>query len=169
MNAVSNSSPLIFSAKIKELMPLLEKKFDNILVPEQVFEEVFVKALNSPNPLIQENAVSIQKFFNSGFLVKKEIKSEIISELDFLGLGEASAIALAVKTKTNFILIDEKKGTNFAKLHGLTPIPITAVIIEAKLKNWIKKEKAEKLLEELLANNYRIDIKSFNSVKKLLD
>lgn len=171
MKAVSNSSPLIFATKVSGLLNLLEKKFEKVIVPEEVFEEIVATVLKSEKPEIQENAAKIKQFFDKNFFQKKKIKNrKLVKELTKnLGLGEAAAIVLALEIGTKNVLMDERKATVIAKIHGLIPTPITALVIEAKHKKWLDKKRAKEMLDSLLINNYRVDVKTYQEITKLLD
>ena len=171
MKAVSNSSPLIFATKIEGLMDLLLRLFSEIIVPDEVFMEIVKKGVNSKNPTIQKNALKLKKLADDKVLIIKKVKNKSkLNELKkHLGIGEAAAIALAVEEKIQNILIDERKGTVYAKLNGLVPSPISALIIECAHKKLIEKNAARKLLDELLVNNYRLDVKTYNELIALLE
>ena len=98
MRVVSNSTPLIFLAKIGKL-DLLEKIFDSVQIPNEVYLEVVVEGK--------------EKGYSDAFLVGNLIEKRVISKNDVqikalkgmpLGKGELGAIELALKLGIKDIL-----------------------------------------------------------------
>ena len=69
-----------------------------------------------------------------------------------LGLGEASAIALALETANCLLLIDERRGRNLASLLSLSIVGTLRVILLAKQKNILPSVKI--VLDELEVNGF---------------
>lgn len=167
MIGVTNSVALIMLGKIPELLLLLKERYRHIFVPDGVYNEVVEKGkkLGKPSVLL------IEKKFEEGFFRRKSINDETVKTLLAAGLGkgEAEAIALAKKENVKEILIDEKAGRKFATRLGLETLPLPALIISAYRNKHINKEKAKKLLAELLASNYRISTDIYNKIIGMLE
>ena len=88
MNAVSNTSPLIFLTKIGKLDFLKNYK---ISIPQQVFDEILLwKNKSNDYYLILEN------WINKNSIIVEKV--EILKNLpENLGSGEKAAISLAIK------------------------------------------------------------------------
>jgi len=69
-----------------------------------------------------------------------------------LGQGELEAIALYKNKEADFLLIDDRRAKNFAKLNGINVIGSLGVMILAKDKGLIEfiREDLEKLLNSNL-------------------
>ena len=146
MKIVSNSSPLIFLAKIGKLDFL---KGYSLLVPEQVIDEVIGRNKEKDSSVLIE-----------GWLQKNKVtikKTELLRSLPAgLGDGEKAAISLAMTEGVNAILIDERKARRTAKLLGLKPKGTIGVIYEQYLRGYIKRQECKYLVFELIKNGYRI-------------
>ncbi len=68
-----------------------------------------------------------------------------MSEIDE---GESEAIVLAIEMGADYLLIDERIGTNKAREKGLETIGLLGVLIKAKEKGII--EKVETILDDLM-------------------
>ncbi len=71
--------------------------------------------------------------------------------------GEASAIALALKTAEPILIIDERKGRKIAQEYNLQIIGTLQILLLAKSKSLINFVKA--VLNELEQNNFRFSAK----------
>ncbi|MDI6902123.1 MAG: hypothetical protein QMC77_00070 [Methanocellales archaeon] len=170
MLAVSNTSPLIFLAKVPELIDLSKRKFEKIIIPREVYSEAVERGLSSEDHSIRENALRIKKLVEGGFIEVRELKEVKLknSLLEDLGLGEASAIALALQEKIENVLIDERGATTIARTFKLKPRPISLLPIEAFKNNQMSKEDALRLLDELLINNYYLSSEDYKRIISLL-
>ncbi len=173
MKAVSNTSPLIFAGKVSQIIGLMRSEYSLILIPGEVYEEAVKRPLDSGRLDIQESALEIKKLVDSGFLeitgLEREYKKLSIRLQENIGLGEASAIALAIQEDIKSVLIDERKATIIARMHNLQPRPISALPIIAYRKKLIPKEEAKKILDELLVNQYRLTVDAYKKIMDLLE
>jgi len=152
MIVVSNASPIIFLCKIRKL-DLLLKLYKKIYLPQKVFEE-----LSKEN----EEFSYFKKHINE-FKVEK-IKEKIISSQ--LHEGESEAINLAIKKKANLILLDDKKARIIAKNFGLNVKGTLGVLLKFLDKKFISHEDFKRLLDNLIENNFRIDIALYKEILK---
>jgi predicted nucleic acid-binding protein len=129
MIIVSNSSPLINLARISKL-DILRQLYGNIVIPEAVWDEVVVKGYKYPGAKeIKESTwIKVQTVHNK-YLVQ--------ALRQYLGAGEAEAIALALELKAGLLLIDDHIGRETARHFGLKYIGLIGVLIEAKHKGFI--------------------------------
>lgn len=150
MQVVSNSTPLIFLAKISRLN-LLEKLFDAVLIPNKVFTEVVVEGKErgySDSYLVEE---SIKK----GIIKKKDIKIGESTAMP-ISSGEIEAIELALKLGIQDILIDEAKGRRIARLYDLKPKGTLWVLTKAFEDGILTQEELKNSIFELIKCGYRI-------------
>jgi predicted nucleic acid-binding protein len=123
---VSDTGPLIVLFKI-DLLFLLKDIYQEVLVPETVKIELTRK---SEGIILFEN--------NPWIKVKKATDQESIRVLSLiLDSGEAEAIALALELNS-IILIDERKGRNYAKKLNLRVRGTPGLLLEAKKKDKVK-------------------------------
>jgi predicted nucleic acid-binding protein len=109
MIVVSDTSPLNYRVLI-ELQDPLPKLFGRILIPTAVDRELRSSA--APD--------AIKRFIASprDWLEVKS-SSEIAHGLEHLDLGEREAIGLALRLSADVVLLDERRGRQAAREHGL--------------------------------------------------
>ena len=171
MSVVSNTSPIIFLSKVPEILNLAKNFYKEILIPEEVFEEAVDKALQ--NPSTKENSFKIQELIEEKFIRIKKLDVKYIKIRDSinqkLGIGESSAICLALQLNIKLILIDEKPATSIARQFGLKPQPISLLPIKAYKKKLIDRKEAIKLLDGLLINKYHSSSIDYKKIISMLE
>jgi len=123
---VCNASPLINLARIDKLH-LLRELYDQITIPEAVWDEVVVDGKDQPGADVIASATWIQK----EVVTNKQLVRVLQQDLDG---GEAEAIALAMEQKADLLLMDERIGRESANHLGLSYTGLVGVLIEAKSK-----------------------------------
>lgn len=122
MAAVSNTSPLRYFVVIG-LADLLPEVLGAIVIPQGVHSEL--SHPSAPEPVREWLAAK------PAWLSVK-VAGEPDAELSvLLDRGEAEAITLAVETKPDFLLMDERKGRRLAEERGLAVIGALGVLLEA--------------------------------------
>jgi predicted nucleic acid-binding protein len=121
MKVVSNSSPLIVLYKC-DMLPLLDKFFGQIIIPEAVRQEV----IHNTKDLQQRKAIA-----SCTFIRTQKLPQEDISFSHKLDRAEAEALFLASTIKANYVLLDDKRAQKEAKLLGINYIPTFALLIKA--------------------------------------
>ncbi len=140
---ICNSTPIIFLAKINQLV-LLKNLFREVTIPESVKNEVLIE--NKPDYLIIKNALE------SGWIKISKPKKEV----DYgIGKGENSAINLALENKGTIIL-DDSSAVKVAKAFNIKYIRTTTLIFLALQKGIIKRQEAIILINLLIENGYYI-------------
>jgi predicted nucleic acid-binding protein len=139
---VSNASSLIFIGKLG-IFNLLKNVCQRILIPKQVFDEIF--KYNKP-----ENNL-IQKELDSNFIVKQDIKS--IKEIP-LHIGERASISLCLEKNIKTFLSDDKKARRYARSLNLDTIGILGIILENLRAKSLNKKQAKELIKELIDKGY---------------
>ncbi|MBI2559147.1 hypothetical protein HYW20_07545 [Candidatus Woesearchaeota archaeon] len=129
---ISNSSPLILLAKINKLN-LLEKMYNKIAIPYEVYNEVVIKGKNEN----YSDAALVEKDINE-FIFVKDLNSESKKEAEklkkILGSGESEAIALCVQEKARLLLIDNLEPRKIAQIKSIKCRSTPGILLEA-LKN----------------------------------
>lgn len=122
MLIVADSSPLIALAIIDGL-PLLDALYQTVRAPQAVFDEVTqqgkvqserLEEYLKPRMLLVQNTLAVAAF-----------RAE-------LGLGESEALVCAMENKADFILLDDYKARETARLNGLPVVGSIGVLILAK-------------------------------------
>ncbi len=120
---IGDSSALV-ALSIMDRLDLLEEIFGEIYIPQAVYNEVAIT--NKP-----------QSMKLKVFLADKVVSVELDIGKMGLGQGELEAITLYKKMDADFLLIDDRRAKNFAKLNGLNVIGSLGVMILAKEKGII--------------------------------
>ncbi|MEK7727231.1 MAG: DUF3368 domain-containing protein [candidate division KSB1 bacterium] len=133
MIVVSNTSPIINLAAVGEL-ELLEKLYQKLLIPHAVYHEIVITGAGQPG------AFEVQTFawIEARAVIDKTLITALRSELD---PGESEAIALAIETKANWLLLDERRGREVAARFGLKFVGLLGVLLEAKKKGLLAQVK----------------------------
>lgn len=129
MHVVSDTSPLSCLASIQRL-DLIQQQFGVVRVPTSVAKEV----MRHPSSRAQ---ASLQHAFDLGTIVEnKKADLEPLSLLlrRTLDQGESDAISLAVKSRSDLMLIDEREGRQIARSLGLRLTGTLGILIRAKLE-----------------------------------
>lgn len=145
MKLVSNSSPLIFLAKLNELRLL---KHHQIIVPKTVQNELFAKESSECDLL--------RKFFTQKNVTVMYVKQK----RDFstvLGKGEMETINCALQKKILYVLMDDRRARTFARLHNLHTKGTLWIILNAWKTKLITKKYAKQLIYELPSKGFRIE------------
>ncbi len=130
MKIVVDTSALIALSNISKL-DLLRALFASVTVPRAVAEEY-----GEPLP---------------GWIRVVDVKNEqlVRALLEVLHRGEAEAIALAIETSADMVILDDKKARATARRLGLKVIGTIGILVLAKKRNLINNIEAEiiRLLE----------------------
>lgn len=153
---VSNSSPLIYLAKIGRLT-LVKDVYGKVWIPERVFNETVVhgKALGITDASMIERA-------NGDWIVKTGIKPEIDLEYRFLdgneklGKGEREALKLCKQLNADIFIADDKEARRVARILRIKPIGTCGVLIEACKHGLVSVSEASEILGELVKAHFRI-------------
>ncbi len=130
MSIVSNASHLIGLSFIYEL-DLLRQMYGSILIPEAVWQEVGVAGVNQPghDAFIKANWIERHSVKN------RQLTMALLQDLD---AGEAEAIALALETNADLLIIDERLGRRTAQHFGLNVVGVVGVLVEAKHRGIVR-------------------------------
>lgn len=155
-----NSSPVIGLSMINK-MELLWKLFDEVMVPEGVFNEIAASAgKNDYGKSELETAVKENKL--RIYTVKdKVLVSKLIGKLH---QGEVEVIVGGREESVDFVVIDEITARNLAEAFSLTPIGTVGILRLAKRERLIYNIKY--YLDELKKKKFRIADKIYFEILK---
>ncbi len=157
MKLVSNSSPLIFLAKLN-FLELLSK--DQIFIPTNVHKELLAKESVEKDKLM--------KFFNEKNIKIISPKNNQIQS-DSLGKGEMETINLAIENNIPHVLIDDKRARSLARIQNLKPLGTLWTILRAFKNKELTKAQARELIYDLPSIGFRIDQEFLFQILKKLD
>lgn len=160
MKAVADTSSLIYPAKIPKFWNLMKQTFDEILIPEAVYQEILRgREIGSPDvPIIEEEIAN-------GWIKVKKVKS-LLSLPDNLGKGEKEAISLMREAKTDWLLIDDRVASTIARSKRIETRSTAYLLIFWKRKNIISQDEAIKLLDNIIEAGYHLSSKDYLTIKK---
>lgn len=129
--AVSNSTPLIYLAKIGKIT-LLEEIFEKMYIPEEVFREVIVKG----REFDKEKVLLLEQLIEEGF-IKVRGAVEQIEGTETLHKGEIAAFSVAKGQKIKTLLFDDRVGLEVAGVldagvSDFHPVKKTAVLYASR-------------------------------------
>ncbi len=149
---VSDTGP-IFSLAIIDKLDILNKLFDEILIPNAVWEE------------LTKNKSA--KYYNRivDFFKNKVQTISSYNELAFImDYGESEAVKLYIETNADFLLIDDRKARIIAENIGINCIGTIGILAVAKDQMIV--EKLKPLFELFLINNRFYSVNLLNSILK---
>lgn len=150
---VGDSSALIALAIIDKL-ELLEKLYQNLYIPQAVYDEVTEIGRPQSDKL---------KLFLRNRVKTVELK---ITKLG-LGLGELEAITLYKNLNADVLLIDDNRAKKYAILNDIKVIGSLGILIKAKQDGYIKNIKP--FLEQLQKSGIFISDKLIAKVLVICD
>ena len=160
MIVVSDTTPIISLTKL-DMLDILGRFYDEVLLPKTVFEEV------CRNPMFAAEAEAVQKCVFMKVKAVSHIQSVKILRAAGLDLGESEAIVLADTMPDSLLLMDERKGRQIALNMGIQIIGTLGILLQAKMLGLIKNIKP--LLDTLLNENIRISETLYNSILEQAD
>ena len=156
MTVVSDTSPITNLIQVGQL-ELLPALFGEIVIPESVFEEL----CRLPE---QQLALQDKVWLSVGKAQNRALINELLEKLD---IGEAESIVLALETKADYLLIDERRGRRKAKELMLPVTGLAGILLMAKSKNLLQAVKP--ILDELLRKGFRVSSNVYAEVLRLAD
>lgn len=165
---VSNSSPLIYLAKINRLN-LIKNIYGKIWIPEQVLNEAVTqgKVLKITEASIIEGAVG-------RWILKERIKPEIDLKYAFLdgndkiGLGEKQALKLCKQLNADVFIVDDKEARRVWRMLRIKPIRTCGILVQACRKGLLSINEAQEMLDNLIKAKFRIVPIVYSSIIKEL-
>ena len=126
MQVVSNSTILITLSRIGHLW-LLEKLFNELIIPHAVYDDVVIKGAGKPG----SHDVAEAKWIKVFDVKDTDALDELIS---MIHQGEAEAIELALEIGAELIILDDDSARRTATMKGLNVVGTLAVLRRAKEK-----------------------------------
>lgn len=165
---VSNSSPLIYLAKIGRLNSI-KNVYGQIRIPDAVFNEAVTqgKILKIIGASIIEEAVG-------RWILEERVSSETDSKYAFLdennriGLGEKQALELCKQLNADISIVDDKEARRVSRILKVKPVGTCGILVQAYKKGLISTNEVEQTLDDLIKAKFRIDPTAYHSIIKKL-
>lgn len=144
MIIISDTTPLHYLILLEQA-ELLEKLFGKIVIPEAVFDE-----------MQHEGTPEFIRLWIEHLPAWIEIKTPSQNNLERvkeLGRGETEAIALAIETNADAILMDDRRAIREARKNNLLVLTTLGILELAAAKNLID---FSQTLAELAKTNFRL-------------
>lgn len=129
MIVVSNTSPIINLTSIGQL-DLLHQLYGKIIIPQAVYHEIAILGTGKAGAA----EVRVSSWIERREVIAHPLAMSLQMELD---QGESETIALAIESKADLLLMDERRGRTIASNLGLKSIGLLGVLMEAKYRGFI--------------------------------
>lgn len=160
MIVVSDTTPIISLIKINRL-DLLEKLFQEVLIPDAVYREL------TTNQSFSAEAEEVKKAkFLKVLPVQNKQSIQILQAVSGLDDGESEAIVLADEKQSDVLIIDERRGRKVAQQLGITITGTVGILVQANDEGMLSKADAKTCLNFLKQSNIRL---SENLIQDALD
>lgn len=150
---IGDSSALI-ALSVVDKLELLEKLYENLCVPQAVYDEV--------TQVGRPQSDKLKQFLQS----RVKVVDLNLTKLG-LGLGELEAITLYKELDADVLLIDDNRAKKYAVLNDVKVIGSLGVLIKAKEHGYI--EKIKPFLEAIMKSEVYISDKLVSRVLDICD
>ncbi len=161
MRVIVNSTPLIALALVEKLN-LLHQLFDEVIVPQAVYDEVVTYGLGraGTNTVAQATWITVMT-----------TTAQTTLEPLLLGLdpGEMEVLLLAQELAPDWVIIDERLGRRVAKALRMPTKGTLGILLAAVITGLIDKQEALAATTEMIAGGIRISPRWQNWLKDELE
>lgn len=166
MTVVSNASPLIYLAKLGKLS-LLEDIFDEVVIPDEVYQEVVVSGKEEG----YSDSFVIDRAIDEGLIEHKSTGmdnrlEEFAPEVD---KGEIEVINLAQDYENPLLLIDDAAGRKVATTLGFEVKGTLYVLLKGYDSGILSKEETKELIDGMISNGFRLAPEVYSRALKELE
>jgi predicted nucleic acid-binding protein len=126
---ISNATPLIYLAKADRLN-LVYSLFEEILIPEAVYEEVVSKGKRSG----ETDAFLVEKAIEEGRISVRHVQGSHPVAIP-LHPGEMEVISLALELGIDLLIMDDARARAAAEMAGLRPRGTLWLLLQAVKRN----------------------------------
>ncbi|MBI5473994.1 MAG: DUF3368 domain-containing protein [Ignavibacteriae bacterium] len=156
MIVISDASPILNLSAVGKL-DILPRLFTSVIIPQAVFEEIALSGKGKPGAA---ELAGVPPWAEVLPCHNSDLFKELSMKLD---RGEAEAIALAVESKADLLLIDEKRGRATARSYQIRVTGLLGVLLQAKRKGILSEIKST-LDEMRLKANFRVSDKMYEQI-----
>ncbi|MBI3944033.1 MAG: DUF3368 domain-containing protein [Chloroflexi bacterium] len=155
MIVISNTTPLIGLATIRRF-DVLQQLFKELCIPQAVYNETVIAGREAGGAKQEVSEAAWIKILP----VKDQLAVEVL--LGELDSGEAETIILALETRADWVLMDERKGRRKLAQLGIKKIGTVGILLKAKQIGLISQIRPE--LEFLRQQGFSISQTVFDTV-----
>ena len=161
MKVIVNATPIIALSGINQL-DLLNKLFDEVIIPYAVYEEVVIKGAKKTGAINLQNANWIK--------IERVTSPKTINPL-LLGLdqGELEVIQLGLLINPDYVIIDEKLGRKIAQAMGLSVKGTLGILLAGFYAGYLSKQETLDLSQQLVNHGIRLSAYVLNLIQIELD
>jgi predicted nucleic acid-binding protein len=149
MYTISNTTPLI-GLSILGRFELLKDLFENLYIPESVYQEVTIKGTGSYGADEVERGVA-EKWIHILSATANDVLTALKVDLDD---GEAEVISLALERRADLLLVDERKARIRAQALGFNVTGTVGILLFAQASG--VEINLQDALDKLRMNGFRI-------------
>ena len=147
---ISDTSPIIFYAKINRLQ-LLVDVVKTVIISDDVYQEAVIHGSAFPDSKITKEFLDEKKITVTHIEKShRPLVAAFTEKYTALDNGEAETMVLALQEKEKEVLMDEEIARKVARLHGLTPRGTLWVLGQAYQQKRITEEETKHILGLLL-------------------
>lgn len=158
---ISNSTPVIHLGKVGHL-DLLQKCFQEVLIPVEVYDEILI----IPESM---EAVLLQQAIAHGWMKKEHLKiPKLLERFSGIELGELKAISLALERKKP-LLIDDHLAREVAQLFQVEVHGTLYVLLEAYQRKMMTKQSAIEMLHRMMKNQFYLSSTVYATFLELIN
>ena len=158
---VADAGPLIGLARIDRL-DLLQTLSGTVVIPTSVLSELHV---SSDRPGSRALTAALAEGAIEPRSLAAGCENELARLSRVLDAGEASAILLAEQVQARFLLIDERRGRQVARVRGLPVVGVAGVLMAARRTGRLDSVGA--VLRSLSQQHYRLSDALVHEVLRL--
>ena len=156
MIVVADASPLIFLAKIRQLELIHTLLGRDIRLPQAVRRELFAGRID---PVEQE---LLERFLEGCRIEPVRNPSRFASAMSN---ADNSALTLALRSKADLLLCDERVTRSMAEIEGIRPLGTLGLLLRAARRKQISTREARRLIDLLVGTHgFRIGVEVYQSV-----
>lgn len=156
MIIIADSSALVALA-ICQAHTLLDKLFDQVRVPQAVYDEILVEG---------KPGGELLRSYLTGKVISVDLTTIVINA-GKLGRGELEAMALYKQLRADFLLIDDKRARKVAQLNNIEITGSQGILVLAKQKGIIRAVRP--FLEKLRQSDIRISGRLINRTLQMVN
>ncbi|MBT3191519.1 MAG: DUF3368 domain-containing protein [Verrucomicrobia bacterium] len=160
MIVVADASPIIFLAKIRRLDLIQRLLGEDIRIPRTVVKELVVPGMDP----VEEEVIT---HFLATTKVEQVRKPRRFATA--MSAADNAALTLALRSKADFLLCDERVTRSMAEIEGIRPLGTLGILLRATRDEIITKKEARRLVDTLVSeHNLRIGVEVYQAILKSL-
>jgi predicted nucleic acid-binding protein len=160
MIVVADASPLIFLAKIRQLELIHALLGRDVRLPDAVRRELFA---GRTDPVERE---LLERFLEKCRIETVRRPRRFASAMS---TADNAALTLALRSKADFLLCDERVTRSMAEIEGVRPLGTLGVLLRATRKKLISTKESRRLVDLLVgSHDFRIGVAVYQAVMEEL-